>query len=466
MPVEVLHWQPQLGPQEALLRCPIHDALIGGARGGGKTDSLIGDVMSHAEQYGHDARGLFVRQTYDGFADLILRADELLLPLDVTATGNPKRTYRWPSGANLRLRAVTREADAHKWQGQGLTWVGVEEITQWPTPRTIDLLRACLRSAAGIPVFFRASGNPGGPGHNWVKARYVDPAPPYTPFYDEAQKTWRVFIPATLDDNKILQQNDPDYWSRVEAAANGREDLIKAWRWGLWDIVAGGMFDDLWKIPIHVIEPFPIPSCWYIDRAFDWGSSKPFSVGWWAESDGTRAPNGRTYPRGTLFRFAEWYGWNQKPNEGLKMLAVDVAKGIVELEKKFRDAKLITGAVKKGPADTSIFDVENGNCIAKDMAAHKVEWSEADKSPGSRKTGWEKMRTRLKACLETPMEEPGLFIFSNCRQFIRTVPVLPRDEKRDPDDVDSNSEDHVGDESRYRILDKRHEITPVKLAGF
>ena len=113
---------------------------------------------------------------------------------------------------------------------------------------------------------------------------------------------------------------------------------------------------------MHVVKPFPIPASWYVDRSFDWGSSKPFSVGWWAESDGTRLPNvPQTHvPRGTPFRIGEWYGWTGTPNEDTKMLAIDVAKGVLAREKAMREAKLITGSVNPGPADSSIYDVENG----------------------------------------------------------------------------------------------------------
>jgi hypothetical protein len=295
--------------------------------------------------------------------------------------------------------------------------------------------------------------NPGGVGHNWFKSRYVDPAPPCTPFYDQALMTWRVFIPSRLEDNPKLLGNDPEYWRRVMAAANGRRDLIKAWRYGEWDIVAGGMFDDLWRADRHVLPAFPIPSSWRVDRAFDWGSSKPFSVGWWAESDGTHAPNGRVYPRGTLFRIAEFYGWNGQPNQGLKMLAGDIAKQIVEQEQQMRDRGLVSTRIQPGPADTSIFNAENGVCIADDMVKHGIEWHRADKSPGSRKTGAEKLRARLTASCQVPMEDPGIFIFEGCRQWIRCVPVLPRD-PQDSDDIDSNAEDHNYDETRYRLLQK------------
>lgn len=224
---------------------------------------------------------------------------------------------------------------------------------------------------------------------------------------------------------------------------------------GDWNIVDGGMFDDVWNDRTHVLEPFDIPKSWHVDRSFDWGSSKPFSVGWWAESDGTEATlkdgSKRNFPRGTLFRISEWYGWNGKPNEGLKMLAGDIAKGIKE-----REASLGL-TVKPGPADNSIFDTQDGNCIADNMAAAGVRWERSDKSPGSRKNGWELLRGRLSESRKHPMERPGLFVFSNCRQFIRTVPTLPRDESK-TDDVDTESEDHVADETRYRVTMPRRQI--------
>ena len=346
------------------------------------------------------------------------------------------------------------------------TWIGFDEATNWPSSDPLDKLRACLRSSeARINKKVISSANPGGVGHNWYKARYVDPAPVFTPFYDEEALTWRVFIPSTLDNNRKLTEADPEYWMRVISAAGGRSDLIKAWRYGQWDIVAGGMFDDKWRRNKHVLEPFPIPESWRVDRTFDWGSSRPFSVGWWAESDGTTAPNGRTYPRGTLFRIAEWYGWNGHANQGLKMLAIDIAKRIVSIEQLMRERGFIQNPVRPGAADSSIYDVENGMCIAKDMALHGVTWTRADKSPGSRRTGAEKLRTRLTASRTFPMEDPGIFIFESCRNWIRTVPVLPRDLK-DPDDVDSNAEDHCYDDTRYRISAKITTVEAQKLDGF
>lgn len=431
--------------QAALISCPIEDVFFGGARGGGKTDGCLGDWISHADQYGNFARGIFFRRSYDELEEAQSRAVDLFTPIGAVYRA-AKRTWVFPNGATLKMRYLARDEDANHYQGHQYTWMCFEELTNWPSPKPIDKLRACLRSGrAPIPKSLRASGNPGGVGHNWVKLRYVDPAPPFTPFYDDELNTWRVYIPSRLEDNQALTKNDPDYWKRVEASAGGDQALLRAWRLGDWDIVAGGMFDDLWKRSKHAIKPFEIPESWRVDRTFDWGSSKPFCVLWWAESDGTTAPNGVTYPRGSVFLIDEWYGWNGKANEGLKMLATDIADGIRESEAGF------AFKVQPGCADSAIFAAENGVCIGDDMAARGVRWLPADKSPGSRKTGWERIRRYLKSATEFPAEEPGLWIFDICTQWIRTVPTLPRDVKK-PDDVDTNAEDHIGDGTRYRLM--------------
>lgn len=438
-------FEAQAGPQQALIACPIEDVFFGGARGGGKTYGLLGDWLAHSAEWGGLARGIFFRRTYDEL-DEVQRVCSGIFPFVGGRYLTSKRTWVFPSGATLKLRFLDKDKDADKYQGHSYTWMAFDELTNWPQSAPIDKLRACLRAGeAAIPKSLRCSGNPGGPGHNWVKARYIDPAAPFKPHYDPEMECWRVFIPSKLEDNPALLVNDPDYWKRVKASAAGNQALLKAWRFGDWDIVAGGMFDDLWNRSIHVIKPFAIPGSWYIDRSFDWGSSKPFSVGWWAESDGTAAPNGIHYPRGTLFRIAEWYGWNNRPNEGCKMLTSEIAEGIVERETEYG------WNVQPGPADSSIYDTDRGQSIADEMGAAGVTWITADKRPGSRKNGWERMRILLHNSVAHPKEEPGLYVFESCTQFIRTVPVLPRDPKK-TDDVDSNAEDHIGDETRYRIL--------------
>ncbi len=421
--------------------------------------------MHHEHRWGQHARGILLRKHYKQFEEIIRRSKELWVPLGVSWKSSPP-SFEWPrSGAKLILRHLQNDDDAEEYQGHSYTFVGSDELTNWASPYAIDKMRATLRSAAGVKCVFRGTGNPGGPGHSWVKARYVDPAPPLTIHEwelkllgGEVARRKRVYIPALLEDNRKLTEADPDYWMRVVESVAGNEALIKAWRYGLWDIVAGGMFDDVWNSKIHILEPFQIPASWRIDRSFDWGSAKPFSVGWWAESDGSPAPNGKVYPRNSLFRIAEYYGWNGQPNQGVRLTALEIAKKIREIEGLSFPGRV----VKAGPADPSIYVTENGHCIASDMEAGGVSWERAD---NSRKSGWDRFRKMLKASMKHPMEDAGFFVFNTCRNFIRTFPVLPRDE-RDQDDVDSEAEDHIADESRYRVMHVASVIVSKKLKGF
>jgi hypothetical protein len=164
----------------------------------------------------------------------------------------------------------------------------------------------------------------------------------------------------------------------------------------------------------------------------------------------------KCWPKGSVFLISEWYGWNGTPNTGCEMLAGQIAAGIKERE------KLLKLNVRPGPADNAIFDTQNGNCIGDDMAAQGVKWTRSDKSPGSRVNGWEAIRQLLFNATNNPKEEPGLYIFDTCRHWLRTVPNLPRDNKK-PDDVDTNAEDHAGDATRYRIAMPRKRTTSEEI---
>jgi hypothetical protein len=300
--------------------------------------------------------------------------------------------------------------------------------------------------AGDLQALHFCTGNPGGPGHNVVKARYISAAPPEKAF-DLVVNNLRVgrakFIPSRLADNRLLVENDPEYENRLRMV--GTPELVRAWLAGDWDIVAGGMFDDVWRRDLHVISPFKIPASWTVYRALDWGSARPFSVGWWAVCDGTVSPGGRHYPRGTLIRIAEWYGCTAKPNEGLRMFASDVAKGIIEREKQ------MGLKVQPGPADSSIWDNTGTISVYTEMKKSGVDWKPANKSPGSRVNGWNLIRKMLAAATAERLEYPSIFVFNNCLKFIELFPVTQRDEKL-ADDVDTKSEDHIQDEMRYMVL--------------
>ena len=281
-------WRPQLGPQQALLSCPIPDVFFGGARGGGKTDGLLGDFAAHAGRHGVAARGVLFRRTYPELEEIERRCRELYLPLGAGYNAG-SRTWQFSNGATLRLRHLDRDEHADEYQGHQYTWLGFDELQSWPEPAPIDRLWATLRSASGVPCVRRSTGNPGGPGHQWVKRRYVDPAIPGTPFVYRPQpdlpfEIEAVFIPSRLEDNPALLRNDPQYERRL--AAVGSDALYKAWRRGDWN-VAGGAALDL-DSRAHVVPCFEPPAHWNWFASFDWGYAHPWVFcAYVADEDGT-----------------------------------------------------------------------------------------------------------------------------------------------------------------------------------
>ena len=448
----------QDGPQLALISCPIEDIFFGGARGGGKTYGMLLDWLDHALTYGKYATGVFFRKVYKNLEEVIAEAHRIF-PHFGGKWEEKSQSYVFRSGAaagaRLKFRHLARDEDADAYQGHAYTWICFEEMTQWATSGPVDLLRATLRSAYGVPCVFRATGNPGGAGHNWVKARYISPWPKgFRVITDPTTGLRRVFIPSLLEDNRILMTNDPLYEAKLHLVGN--EALVKAWRFGNWDIVAGGYFDDLWDQGKHVLTPFPIPPSWTLRRSFDWGSAKPGSLGMWAISDGIQpiVPERELpyFPRGSFIRFGEWYiakklkDGTTDPNKGLRMANTDMGAAIARLTRNFN----WNGCV----ADPSIFVAAGGESVYDQLRtgakgeAHQLNFSEAD---NSRIAGWMLMRAMMKAARDCDLEHAGLWVFDNCLDFIRTVPVLQM-KKTQPDDVDSDGEDHVGDEARYAVM--------------
>jgi hypothetical protein len=443
----------------------IFEVLLEGSRGTGKTDSLLMDFAQHIGQgWGAEWRGILFRQTFPQLKDVIKKTKKWFPQIFPAASYNNSEHYwKWPTGEVLQLAYMSRPDDYWNYHGHEYPWVGFEELTTWPTDECYTRMFSCCRSTGDIrmPRKVRATTNPYGVGHNWVKARFGLPALPgkiINRTIHEEGKPPRVSIRSRLVDNKVLLATEPDYIEKIRAAARNPAELA-AWIDGDWDIIAGGMFDDLWSPGVHIVPDVDlgrIPSSWRVNRSYDHGQSAPFSVGWWAQSNGEPITvDGRKLGtvRGDLIRIAEWYGWTGRPNEGVRMLSTDIADGIVERESAWK----LKGHSRPGPADSSIFDdFEPGKSVAGDMEARGVRWECADKGPGSRKQGWDQFRKLLAGAHPGEYgfrERPGLFVCRRCEQFIRTIPVLPRDDK-DIDDVDTDAEDHIADEARYRLRER------------
>ena len=438
-------WKAQPGPQEAFVKSNVFEVVYGGARGGGKTDAALGDFLLHAVDYGAAARGLLVRRQRVSLEPTIARARKIFRPVGAK-WAEAKSRFEWPSGAVLYFRYLDNDADADLYQGHDYSRVYVEELTQFPSPVPVDKLKATLRSAAGATCGFRATCNPGGPGHNWVKARYIDRGawdlivePFRNPFDGSTASLKRMFIPAKLADNPKLLANDPGYIPRLQQS--GSAELVRAWLEGDWNIIQGAFFDK-WSNR-NIVAPFVIPPDWLRIRAFDWGYAAPFSVGWWAVVPEELSVDGsRRLPRGALVRYREWYGCNGRPDEGLRMEAEAVARGILERE---------AGETISHPvADPSIFRQDGGPSIAERMRRCGVAFRAADNTrvgKAGAMSGWDQMRARITGTEVGPM----LAVFDTCRDFIRTVPVLQHDRMR-TEDLDTTAEDHIADETRYACL--------------
>lgn len=259
-----------------------------------------------------------------------------------------------------------------------------------------------------------------------------------------------MFIPARLRDNKILLGSDPQYGNRLKGLAS--DAMVRAWLEGDWTVIEGAYFD-CWRYDKHVIEPFSVPRDWARFRAMDWGSAKPFSIGWWAIcGDDMTAKGGQRVPRGALVRWREWYGCAATPDTGLKMSAEQVAEGIVKRE---RDAK--DPALRYAVLDPACFKTDGGPSLAERInqiliRAKLRPFHAGDNARVPQRGlmgGWDQVRARLVGENGDPM----IFCFSTHAASIRTIPALQHDPDR-PEDVNTESEDHVGDEWRYACMSR------------
>jgi hypothetical protein len=282
-----------------------------------------------------------------------------------------------------------------------------------------------------------AASNPGSIGHAWVKRTFIAPKP--------ANEIWktppdeggmlRQFIPARLTDNPHLTKDDPQYADRLRGL--GSDNLVRAMLDGDWDIIAGAAFEKL-RRDVHCIEPFIPPDDWLVFGSLDWGSSRPFSFGLWTVANGNQLPDGRLYQRGAIIRYNELYGWNGKPNEGLRMEVAEVAKQCLARAKR----KLAYCV-----ADPSMWKVDGGPSHAEVMGRHGLILRPGDHN---RHAGYLEMRGRIAGNEDGPM----FYVTKNCHDgFWRTVPDLVMDES-DPEDVDTDQEDHAYDDARYACMSR------------
>ena len=397
------------------------------------TDYLLADFGIDVPK-GSAWQGIYFRKYFPDMDRVIQRSKEIFAPLyGIKCYSESKYQWNFPSGACLRFRALEKDNDVLKYQGQDYSWIAFDELTQWKTPYAYTYLFAFrLRSAKGVKVRMRCSSNPGGPGMQWVKARFIDAMPPGTGLHVKTKKTsyWRVFIPSRLEDNQILMKADPGYADRIMEFSD--KSLAKAMREGDWDSIPNAAFTEFDK-EVHVIDPAPIPTDRPIWRSMDWGFKTPYSnLHVFTSNDGD------------IIVGNEIYGWSGTPNVGTEEYPSEVRDKIVRYE---RSNDLY---VPMGYLDNQCWE-EKGQkgTIYNELSGGELVWKPWKKGPNSRVL----QKQGLHDLMKVVNGRSRLKIMRNCIHLIRTLPLLPVS-KLNMEDIDTDAEDHSYDALRGGLTKK------------
>lgn len=402
----------------------------GGARGGGKSWAGRRKAVMLCMRY--DAlRGLLLRRTMPQLRNnhIIPLREELH---GYAAYNQDERAFLFPNKSRLNLGYCDNDGDLLQFQGQEFDFIIFEEATQF-SEQWITFICTSLRTTRTDfkpRVYYTC--NPGGVGHEYIKRLFID-----RNFKENENPDDYVFIQAHVYDNKVLMDANPEYIDMLKALP---EHKRRAHLEGCWDVYEGQVFEEFrndsshyddrrWT---HVIEPFDPPKEWRIYRSFDFGYSKPFSCAWWAvDFDGR------------MYRILELYGCvPNEPDVGVKWTPDEIFREIKRIE---NEHSWLAGKQIYGVADPAIWDVSRGISIAETAGKHGIYFEPGD---NKRLPGWMQMHYRL------AFDEEGIpmmYIFSNCRAFIRTIPLLTYDEHK-PEDINTKQEDHVADECRYMAM--------------
>lgn len=444
-------FRPNPGPQTAFLAAPQREVLYGGSAGGGKSYALLADALRDIAH--PNFNGLLVRKTTQELRELKQKSQELypqVFPNRQIRWYEKDSTWRHANGGALWMNYLERDEDVSQYQGQAFTWIGFDELTQWGSPYAWNYLRSRLRTTASdLGLYMRATTNPGGRGHAWVKKMFIDPAPWGQSFWARDHETGEVlcypefsmvggkpvphpkagqplfkrrFIPSRLSDNPYLY-NAGDYEAMLLSLPEAeRKRLLE----GDWDVMEGAAFPE-WNRAIHVVEPFEIPTNWRKFRACDYGYRSHSAVLWFAVT-----------PSDQLVVYRELYVKG--------VLAVDLADMVLNLE---RD----DGVIHYGVLDSSTWynRGDAGPSIAEQMIARGTRWRPSDRSKGARIAGKNEIHRRLQ--VDEFTGEPRVVVFNTCVNGIAQMPILPLDPSN-PEDVDTDSEDHWYDAFRYGIMSR------------
>lgn len=393
-------------------------------------------------------KALILRKTYPQLAELI---DKTLIyyprAFPKARYNGSSHTWTFPSGAKIIFGAMQHTKDRTKYQGQAYDFVAFDELTHFSYEEYIYLFSRNRPNGPGTRVYIRGTANPGGPGHSWVKERFITAGKPMVPIVEtikwrtptgkeERRKQARIFVPSSVFDNPALLENDPQYVQRLASMPEAERNALL---YGDWDSFSGQVFTE-WRndpehyedrIGTHVVAPFKIPDSWTIWCGMDWGYARPFSVCWFAVDPSRR-----------LWHIREYYGCTGTPNQGVKMEPAAVAKEIKRIEAE--DPNLKDRQIRR-VGDPAIWGSQTGESVGNLFERERVYF---EKGEHARIDGKMQMHHRL-AFDDNGL--PQMYVFNTCKHFIRTVPNLVYDEK-DVEDIDTDGEDHIYDATRYVLM--------------
>lgn len=391
---------------------------------------------------------LIVRKTLQELRNNHINPLKMMIPRQIATYNTTEKVFTFYNKSTIVFGYCDNDNDVLQYQGAEYDVVFIDEATQLKED-WIKQINLVVRGANGLPKRTYYTCNPGGVGHQYIKRLFIDRK------YEEDEVPDNYsFIQALVTDNKVLMEIQPEYVAELKALPS---KIREAWLYGRWDVYEGQYFEDFRETPdkdecercgitpeeavierrwTHVIEPFDIPRGWNIVRSYDFGYGKPFSCAWWAvDYDGT------------LYRILELYGCTKNPNEGVKWTPTKQFEEIARIE---REHPWLKGREITGVADPSIWDKSRGPSTAEMAQKEGVYFTPGD---NARIPGWMQCHYRLQF---DDQGYPRMYVFSNCKAFIRTIPLLQYDDHK-PEDLDTDGEDHVADEWRYMCMSR-----PVK----
>lgn len=394
--------------QDLFMNSDAFETLFGGAAGGGKSYGQLVDALVYALRY-EKSKQIIFRRTFPDLERSIIRTSLEMFPREIASYNNSKHIWTFQNGSIIDFGYIDNEMDVFQYQSAEYDVIRFDELTHFTEYMYTYMISRC-RGANDYPKSIKSSTNPGGVGHLWVKERFIDIGPSgktHKVRLETGEETTRLFIPSFVTDNKFLMEKDPDYLKRLDALPEKERRALKE---GNWDIFDGQYFKDFDR-SVNVVEPFPIPDNWDRYRTIDYGLDM-LACYWIAVS-----------PEGDEFVYKELYKDNLIISDAAKRILK--VNGDDKIKRTYAPPDLWNRRNDTGRSAYDIFR-ENGVVLTK--------------SSNNRVLGWYAVAEHLKI-IETKDEQTGetikkskLRIFNNCRNLLRTLPQVQRDDK-DPNDV-------------------------------